>query len=399
MRHPSRLISLLPLAAVLAACNTEVGGEPVSYTSEIDTVAGVVHVTHSGDGVWATGTPWRADTVRAVEIGAIDGADPYIFGSVTGVVVGEGGRIFVADGQAKEIRIFSPEGEFLDRFGRSGEGPGEFGNISGLGRAPEGGVAVLDGAQARVSVFDAEGEFGRSFRIERPHMFIRSGSSVRFDNQGRYHDLTQLSRTPGVDSLGVVRYHPTGAVLDTVLMAVDDPEEVMIMQNGRPSVSFALAFAPHTSGAIGPDGRIYATLGAEYHIARLDPSGDTLRTVRRQVKAVPVSPAARDSAHERMVELYTTVTGVPPRDLPALPFEMPAIQALQLDESGHLWVLRGTADPSVMEWDLFDSEGGYFGAVSFPAMHVMHFGENTIAGVVRDELDVPRVRVIPIVRE
>ena len=33
MSHPHRLISSPPLAALLAACNSEVGGEPMSSTT------------------------------------------------------------------------------------------------------------------------------------------------------------------------------------------------------------------------------------------------------------------------------------------------------------------------------------------------------------------------------
>ena len=78
---------------------------------------------------------------------------------------------------------------------------------------------------------------------------------------------------------------------------------------------------------------------------------------------------------------------------------MPAILALQVDEEDHLWVLRPAADGSTMEWDVFDSDGSYLGELRIPIMTVMHIGESTIAGVVYDEMLVPTVRVIPIVRE
>ncbi|MCP5048998.1 MAG: hypothetical protein GY940_17645, partial [bacterium] len=46
--------------------------------------------------------------------------------------VGESGKVFIHDGKNKKYYIFSPAGEFLEGFGKKGEGPGE---IQWIGQA------------------------------------------------------------------------------------------------------------------------------------------------------------------------------------------------------------------------------------------------------------------------
>src|SRR5690606_24332714 len=145
---------------------------------------------------------------------------------VSGVYVAPDGRIFVGDAQAREVRIFTPEGEFLGRLGRTGEGPGEFRHVDGIGAAPGGGIAVLDGVLSRVSVFDGDGAFRRMFRLARPYRILQAGASVRFDDAGRFYDVVGLSIGIGVDTLGVVRYSPEGVAEDTVVVAVHEPVQL-----------------------------------------------------------------------------------------------------------------------------------------------------------------------------
>ncbi|MFW6079134.1 MAG: 6-bladed beta-propeller, partial [Gemmatimonadota bacterium] len=170
------------LVVAAAGCGAGDGSADAESEVRVDTVAGgVERVTNAGDGLWSSGERWTVDLASALELGELDGPEAYTFGRISGVVVGDDGRIYVADADALEIRIFSPEGELLGRFGRDGEGPGEFGYLGGLGPAPGGGVAALDGRLGRVTIFDRDGPFERSFRLERAYATLMAGTPVPFD--------------------------------------------------------------------------------------------------------------------------------------------------------------------------------------------------------------------------
>ena len=396
-RHPLALLELLALIPAVAACVAT--GDAPAARMHLDTVAGVVHALNMGDGAWTAGTRWQVDTSRAVKIGSVDGVEPYLFGVVAGVVVGDDGRIYVADSQAKEIRVFSGKGEFLTRFGREGEGPGEFSNISGLGRGPGGGVAALDGQLGRVSVFDADGGFMRSFRLQRPYMILMNGWPVRFDDRGRYYDRTQLSHGIGPDTMGIVRYAADGQVQDTTLVAVHTPVRWAVSRDGKPTMTFTVPYAATPASIVGPNGRIYSTTGETYAIARLDVGGDTVLVMQRDLPAETVTAAERDSALAGLRRLYHQMVGTDPREMPSIPATKPAIYSLRVDEDGYLWVLNSsTADSPALDWDVFDLQGRFLGTLALPLMNVMDIGAHTIAGVVKDAMGVAQVEVVPLVR-
>lgn len=96
-----------------------------------------------------------------LRMGVVEGAAPYQFSGIAGVLRLEDGRILVADGGSKELRLFSADGRHLRSVGGSGQGPGEFQQI--LWMKPIGSDRVLtwDAALSRGSVFTTEGEFIR----------------------------------------------------------------------------------------------------------------------------------------------------------------------------------------------------------------------------------------------
>ena len=361
----------------------------------VEATAGVV----DDEGRWAGGRPWRIDIAGTLAIGGVDGDESDLFGRVSGLVISMDGSIHVADDQSKDVRVFSASGEFVERYGRDGEGPGEFRTISGLGRTPNGGIAAVDGSLGRLTRFGPQGEVEGQFRLERPYTIIRYGQAVRIDRGGRYHDIVPLAAGAGArDSSGLVRYDVDGAVLATLLLWVHDPERLTVSEGGRVRAALSIPFAPRPSAAIDGDGRIYTSMGETYRITVRDPSGDTVRVIRREVSPVAIDPVVRDSVADQLGDTYLQVAGSPLRQKPRIAEWMPAIAALQVDEEDHLWVLRPTGDPTTMEWDIFMPDGMYLGMLQHPLMHVMHISEGAIAGLAFDEFDVPSIRIIPLAR-
>lgn len=72
------------------------------------------------------------------------------------------GRVFVADAQAHDVKIFSDAGELIGRIGGRGEGAGEFNAPTYLTYADDQ-LFVTDTLNSRVQIFDAEGGFVREF--------------------------------------------------------------------------------------------------------------------------------------------------------------------------------------------------------------------------------------------
>lgn len=72
------------------------------------------------------------------------------------------GRIFVADSQAHDVKIFSDAGELIGHVGSRGEGAGQFNGPTYLTYAGDH-LFVTDTLNSRVQIFDADGVFVREF--------------------------------------------------------------------------------------------------------------------------------------------------------------------------------------------------------------------------------------------
>lgn len=109
-----------------------------------------------------------------VAIGVADGPPEYIFGEIAGLDVMADGTIAVLDGHAGEIRTFAPDGSFIRRIGRMGEGPGE---ISGEGSLALVAVSpkeflIPDIGNQTVTVYTLSGELTASRRFDIQETYI-----------------------------------------------------------------------------------------------------------------------------------------------------------------------------------------------------------------------------------
>ncbi len=390
------LVAGMLVGCGVAACDTAPELPPEARIT-YDTINGVENVISGARGTWTAAERWEVDARSAVTIGELDGPEEYTFGEVAGVAVAGDGRIYVGDAQALEVRVYSPDGEFLFRFGRKGEGPGEFGNISGLRLAPEG-IAVVDGQQARVTVFTLDGDLVRTFRLERPYLIFAHDAPMAFDAAGHFVDETVLQVQEGPDSLALVRYDTAGEALDTTVVGPQNMDFILVTRDEVPIMGLARPFAPRPSLALGPDGSSYFSTGDEYRVVERSPSGAVVRVIRRGMSPRPVTAAERDSVQAGLLDRAHEAGGQLSSDT-QIPETKPVIADLQVDAGGNLWI-QSTPDASweTLEWWVHDPEGRYLGPVATPRMDVMDIGPDYMAGVTTDELGVNRVVVVPMAR-
>ncbi len=119
-------VRILATAAIGVLTGCETGGGEAPSVSEEDGVEAVRH-TRLAD---------YERPVFAVEqlvvIGAENGPPEHLFGDVAGLDVMADGTIAVLDGHAAEVRTFAPDGSFIRRIGRRGDGPGELSGEASL---------------------------------------------------------------------------------------------------------------------------------------------------------------------------------------------------------------------------------------------------------------------------
>ena len=87
------------------------------------------------------------------------GPAPGQLGEPTGIDIGPGGNIWVADWQNNRVAVFNEAGEFVTQFGSAGAGNGQFNHPDAIAVGSRGDVWVGDQSNGRVQEFDQNGTY------------------------------------------------------------------------------------------------------------------------------------------------------------------------------------------------------------------------------------------------
>ena len=389
-----RTLSLTAASLVLIGC---AGADDSSRSAVVRDSAGIWITENPRD---AVGEEWRLQLPTVLEIGRSEGEGdgPDLFGSIRQVVRLSGGNIAVADGLAREIRIFDEGGSHLVTFGGRGEGPGEFTNLVSIVELGGDSIAAIDNLNARVSLFTSAGDFVRSFPI--PRLPGASAPNV----VGWFEDgtllITTLSRSPSRDTRDqstalLYSVDRRGEILNTLGEFADS----RLGRNG-----LALGFGSRAEFAVG------GALAWYGHSGEIELMGyDRLGTVRRIVR---VDRIAREVTQGEITEARTSVE----ESLRGL--SGPAVQRIRDTEfagthpvhgmvrssrGGGLWVERYRSpfapDTLPREWDIFDAEGRLTGHLTSPGnFEITDIGPQFVLGAHSDALGVQTARVYRVLR-
>jgi hypothetical protein len=113
----------------------------------------------------------RFNVERLLTLGADAGSDDALFVDINDVTTSPSGDIYVLDTGDRAVKVYSPAGRFVRRFGRAGGGPGEFQLPTAI--RVDSIVHVSDPAQQRMSYFALDGRHVRTART--PEMGERVG--------------------------------------------------------------------------------------------------------------------------------------------------------------------------------------------------------------------------------
>jgi hypothetical protein len=382
-RAPLLFVLAVQLTAVLAGC-----GDAGSNRSaaQIDTLAnGAVEIRNPADGLWGPDEAWWAEEVG--RIGTVSGEGPELFGNIRDLELDALGRVWVYDGQAREIRVFDPRGDHVRTIGRAGEGPGEFTNVARLLWAPDGRLWTVDQQLGRVSVFDTVGEFVTSHRIDASYQVFPWPGGI--DRYGFFYDVTGRPGPGGEESL--VRFDSLLDPLDTLTLP-RHPDGPQYFEHTTESsyTRVGIRFSGSARWVLAGDGGLWVAITDRYQLLRLGPAGDTLRVSWKPFEPIPVRGEEIDEAIEGMDWFQGEI------DRSRFPEFKPAIDRILLDDEGNVWVVPlREGDDRGRFLQVFDSAGFYLGELDLPiqliGLRPVVIRENTMAAVVTDTLDVPYV--------
>lgn len=402
-------LAVFCVTAIAACAGTEGESGEVPYAARRDS-AGVEIVVISGDPSALPGVALSA--THATEIRG----DVSPFLSDAGeVALRADGAVLVEDNRSTEIYAFDSNGEPLARMGGAGDGPGEFRNITALSMGPADRVYVYDRRLGRISVLAGAGDLVRMVTVARD--FAGRGT-IALDawplSSGEYllHSMGAIESDVVREGARLEQRTAVVQVLDSLGAPRGDPVR---FPGGLATVGQQFdgssPFGNATIVAVGHD-QVVTGAGVDYDIRVLTRTLQTRRIIRWPGWERPLEEAvllaARDSLRARFeatgrasAERVTTLLDAlfAPELVPA---SLPVLGKVLIDHAGRLWVSRYSPATEVWAqetaWHVLDPTGQPLAQLSLPARtRLVAVGDDRIALVTRDDLDVQHVRVFDVV--
>lgn len=403
-------IAILLLAWVVGACS----GEESRWAGTITDSAGVTIVSNPAEGIWNEAGRWTVE--EDLRIGAVEADPEYQFGEIAigGITTDSRGRIYVLDSHTQDIKVFSPEGEYLRALGGRGGGPGELRNAWYVLMGPGDTLMVPDYGNQRVNLYSPGGSVAGSFSMpteEGWRWTFRASSSGLLTEQMR---PVWWADDPGPDPMSVIVVRATdGTATDTLLKFPSG----QMRSYETPGVS--RLYYPEPAWDLTDDRQLLFGVNDEYRISVYSLNGKLKRIITKQHEPRPVTDrdiqVIRDYFEARWIR-----DGVPAERYARLHRRwqygefFPAFMALASGPAGTIWA-QHALPPSEMsetevfslnfheewasrDWDVFDAEGRFLGVVTLPQLFTAKlFRGDKIYGVWRDELEVQyvvRLRIV-----
>jgi hypothetical protein len=394
--RPRRRIARLSfLTTNLLICTAFVQGcagdrpDTAGWQGTVDTLAGGgIRVVNPERPLWNPGEEWRV--TEELRIGGLAAEGPDLFGDVVALELDDDGRIWILEREAREVRVFGPDGEHIRSFGRRGGGPGEFADPVGMGWAPGGELWVVDPGNGRFSVFDPEGRFLRSHpRLIGGYMLPWPGG---FGPGGEVFDRVFIpGGAPGSGAL--VRFSPDLTAADTFPLPPPPDRHIFELVTNGGRMSVPVPFSPALATALDRRGYLWFGVSDESRLIRRTLGGDTILITEWPSEREPVTARDREEALEQLAWFTGQGGTVDARRIPA---EKPFFTQIFLGDDGHLWVTPGDGIARGWErFDILDPDGRYLGEVrpdppifGWPTPVIR---DDVILAVVRDEMEVPYV--------
>ena len=365
--------------------------------------------------VRATNAPVWGPAPRLVEevrIGALDGAEEYVFGRVSFVAVADGATVFVADTQVPVIRMYDALGSFVRNVGGAGEGPGEYRRIGGMEVLRDGRLAVWDNRVGRITLFTPAGEYDSSHTVTSGFF---SADVFQVDHDGRFYvrAVVRDANDPRERQGEVwIRLSAGGEVLDSLPIPEEPstpPSFVLSTASG-----YDRPFTRQLITTLSPLGYLVVGHNRAYAFELRRTEEPTLR-IERPFTPLPVR-GPEHAEWEAWAEFFARAGSGGPSY--SVPDTKPAFSTLRTDAGGRIWVRRyveavhrpRTGPPSSSgapprewreqpTWDVFEPTGTFLGTVVLPANAYFYDAvDRHVWATVRGEFDeayVVRFRIEP----
>jgi len=339
----------------------------------------------------------RLEDQPSLVVGEVFGADAFLFDGIQDVALLPGGGIAVADGQSREIRLFSENGQPVAVLGGRGEGPGEFQELNWIRVLTDGGLAAFDARVHRLTTFSGDGSLAETRTLEWPA------------------EASFVEAEPVLDS---------GALLVHFIVPEGRPTPPREGVELRSQTNEYLWYGPHGVERLGrlPGNVIYTSTIDRRAVLGVPPFGrravvasgpglavwgrsdraalqvtrgrGAVRTVEVQLQAVPLTEELWEREKEREIErarpaardrVRAVLSHVP------RPEHVPFFRQVLVDDEDRIWFSEWLEEGGSQIWHRLDADGRIEATLQIPdTVSVFQISGGYVLGVIEGDLGVQK---------
>ena len=332
---------LLVVGSLILLCwNSSVFAQKIEIKKE----DGVTIVYNPGVPVPLEGFSTQATLKEELIIGEESGKEDHWFSYLNYLAVDEAGNIYTLDPKDIRIRVFNSRGKLLRAFGKKGQGPGEFQGPGYLVITPDRKLVVSDVLNRRLTYFTLEGELDKVISLK-----TLPRGSFKPDSKGfLYRHTIQSVNEKRQQEL--VKHNPD---LDPVLKLHSSERK---QERG--------VFEPFPKVYIydvTQDDHFVWLLTSTYEIHVVDPSGNTIRRIKKDHKDIKVTKSDKDRYLKTQPQSFLDSFRV------EFPEYYPVCSRQRGDERSRIFIRTYEKDSNGDHIvDVFDPEGRYFSRFPVP---------------------------------
>ena len=336
-----------------------------------------------------------------VEIGAVEGAEPYLLDNVeTARWLGDG-SIAVLNGGTGEVRVFDDGGRFVRAYGRHGGGPGEYRTPLDVWQHGDSLVVMDFGRIVVTSLADGSARATAPASLPgRPYFsesWFGAGAFVIPVRHGAPEEVGQW-RDIAID---YVRVSLDGSRVDTIVRVAGGREGLVQLNVGEGIRAVTITpplFAGRARATV-HDSRLFAGVSLERRIVEYDSAGRPIHDIRWTSPGEPVTAGLLETyIAARAGASRTTREGIEALERTDT---FPHFDGLLTDAEGRLWMrsydLPGQT--TLPYWTVFDTAGIAEAVVEMPrGIQLYEVRRDRVLGMREDSVGVQHVVVLPIRR-
>lgn len=328
------------------------------WRGKIKVIDGVPHIMNPDKGMQPQ---LKISFKKELEIGLEEGDENYVFEQIIAADVDGEGRIYILDFSACNLRIFSPEGQYIRTIGRKGQGPGEFTYPVAVSLINPDTLMVVESVSHRFCFFDRKGTFLSYFKPE----FLGSIQRAEAIPGDRFLITRRGFEKRGNKTFMTLELNiMTGSGKTLCKFAKREVDITDLIQKKKMSQKEILLICWCFDGK----GNVFVVDDIyNYQIKVFDLQGRLLRVIQRRFK--PLKKTKEEIEKEQQeIEKAQRRLGINIGIEVELAKEKPIIGGVLVDGWGRLWVITPEGAPkSGTAFDIFDQKGRYLNKVTLNA--------------------------------